>query len=377
MENKKAWYNYSQPNVFASVSTSVEINCFYSSVLLKALEDNKICHSYHIHGTKKTKLKTNTILKHIENNTQLKLVLIANERGCIHYLLSSITGVFELREIDKIFYIKMITSDINELNYIKKFCKKYINSNPPQKKDSVYTILSSSECLYLKKIGVAGIEYKEENYLPEVDEAYKHISQELTSQHPCGRLTIISGEPGTGKTYLIRSILKNNTDATFVLISPSLIPSIDGPGLLDVLVETKPPIVIVLEDADMCLVKRGADNMSAISALLNIGDGILGSLLDIRIIATTNAKKLDIDPAALRKGRVCTYLEVKKLDMERANNLFKKLTEKNKGVFGKDGATLAEVYSKAREYGWVPDSKETQPSFLNERDNFLKETFLY
>ncbi len=49
--------------------------------------------------------------------------------------------------------------------------------------------------------------------------------------------------------------------------------------------------MLIVEDADECLVQRGSDNMSTIASVLNISDGILGSILDVRVLATTNAEK--------------------------------------------------------------------------------------
>jgi hypothetical protein len=54
------------------------------------------------------------------------------------------------------------------------------------------------------------------------------------------------------------------------------------------------PILFIIEDADDCLVPRGSGNVSTISSLLNYTDGIFGSMLDLRIIATTNAEKMEI-----------------------------------------------------------------------------------
>ena len=85
------------------------------------------------------------------------------------------------------------------------------------------------------------------------------------------------------------------------------------------------PIALVLEDADRCLVTRGENNINSIQSLLNLGDGILGSLLDLRIIATTNAKKLEMEAAILRPGRLSKRLEVGALDLDTARGVFRRL----------------------------------------------------
>ena len=65
------------------------------------------------------------------------------------------------------------------------------------------------------------------------------------------------------------------------------------------------PLVLLIEDADQCLISRMTDNLPAISTLLNLADGILGRCLDVRVIATSNAKVVDVDKALLRPGRIC------------------------------------------------------------------------
>ena len=52
-----------------------------------------------------------------------------------------------------------------------------------------------------------------------------------------------------------------------------------------------------MEDADATLATRQIDNVGRLSDLLNMSDGILGEMADLRIIATTNAKSTEIDEA--------------------------------------------------------------------------------
>lgn len=137
------------------------------------------------------------------------------------------------------------------------------------------------------------------------------------------------------------------------------------------------PIVLILEDADQCLVPRAADNISSISSLLNLSDGILGSLLDIRIIATTNAKQEKMDQAILRDGRLSKRIEVNALEYDQANHIFQRLTQSKNALPMKDQRsemypkqnskyTLAEIYKLARSHGWQP-STTTKSKRTNSR----------
>jgi SpoVK/Ycf46/Vps4 family AAA+-type ATPase len=109
---------------------------------------------------------------------------------------------------------------------------------------------------------------------------------------------------------------------------------------------------LILEDADNILTPRGKDNLSLISTLLNMTSGILGSMLDIRAVATTNSPTKDIDPALMRPGRLSSHVTVGELDKEKAASVFKRLTGKAKTFSGQ--VSLAEVYRLAREAGWEP-----------------------
>jgi ATP-dependent 26S proteasome regulatory subunit len=181
----------------------------------------------------------------------------------------------------------------------------------------------------------------------------------MNSNTPAGRMAVLNGEPGTGKTYLVRAMLMDVPNATFLLIPPTMIPELSGPNLISLLLENRHsfssngPTILVLEDADYCLAPRKSDNMSAISSILNMGDGIFGSLFDIRILATTNAETQEIDPAILRAGRLSARINVDKLDSWEATNVLKRLIpDTNVSVHKK--MTIAEVYKMARENGWVP-----------------------
>jgi len=149
-------------------------------------------------------------------------------------------------------------------------------------------------------------------------------------------------------------------NAHFVIIPSNMIQSIIDPSLVNVLLDVTSdhivPKVLIIEDADECLTTRGADNISAISALLNLSDGILGHLLNLRIVVTTNRSVKDIDKAVMRPGRLCKRIEIGHLNNEQALKVYKRLTGKDDNPFGsKSNWTLAETYSAAKEGGTTTD----------------------
>lgn len=224
----------------------------------------------------------------------------------------------------------------------------------------------------LKALGAGGVPLERENYEPGVVEAFDHVVRDLVSPAPCGRLVLIDGPPGTGKSFVVRALLaERGTEATFVLVPPDLVGAMSGPELVPVLLEHRGdqdftdaeedppgPIVLVLEDADECLAPRMADNIRSVASMLAFGDGLLGSIMDVRLVATTNRARVELDEALLRPGRLCRRIPVGPLPPSRARAIFRKLLGNDPGgseagAFERPMA-LAEVYAAARRAGWSP-----------------------
>lgn len=277
-------------------------------------------------------------------------------------------------------YVKMSAISTNEklvLELQELVSQEFV---PPVQKGHIFAIIRMGMSLGLSTIGNAGIALEPGNYTSSVMEDYRAAIKDLNTANPSGRIVIMEGEPGTGKTHLIQAMLMEVPDAMFVLVSPEMVPSLAGPELLPLLLNQKNsyrmtgPIVLVLEDADRCLVTRGEGNLNNIQSLLNLGDGILGSLLDLRIVATTNAKKLEMEAALLRPGRLSKRLEVGSLDWDTARSVFRRLVpngkfpEKLTYTTGNFAMSLAEVYSLARKAGWEPEKREISEDSNDLRD---------
>lgn len=162
------------------------------------------------------------------------------------------------------------------------------------------------------------------NYNPDVAATLDRIAVELASKTPSGRFALIEGEPGGGKTRAVRAILAGFKNKVRVIVVPShMIADLSGPNLIAALrdeEQSNRPTVIVLEDADFALLSREnatdferEGSTSALASLLNLSDGIIGGALDLRIVATTNAKIEHIDPAILRPGRLIGRASISRL----------------------------------------------------------------
>lgn len=272
-------------------------------------------------------------------------------------------GILELMFSTTYAYLKAASKNEKFIHDLRKVIKTFVR--PSIKKGYVYAIVVQGGRLALSSIGDAGIPLIENNYAPDVMDKYKFVVNDLNSSTPSGRIIIMEGEPGSGKTHLVRALLTEVKDAMFVLVSPDMVSSLGGPELLPLLLSQRSneagPIILILEDADKCLVTRAGDNINSIQSLLNLGDGILGSLLDLRIVATTNAKKLEMEPAIMRPGRLCKRIEVGALNQKSATDIFNRLLpemEVPAKISSSKKHTLAEIYSIARECGWNPPARE-------------------
>jgi ATP-dependent 26S proteasome regulatory subunit len=195
-----------------------------------------------------------------------------------------------------------------------------------------------------------------ENYGSTVLEAYDRICKDLRAETPLGRLNVIDGPPGTGKTWLTRGFLTDVRGVVFIIVQAQDVAHLADPEVLPALLRFsdtngRQPLVLVIEDADEVLAPRDRGSMSTVSALLNLSDGLLGLVLDLRVIATTNAKRVELDPAVIRPGRLGTMAHVGLLGPEHCQAIYERLTGRTK-VFWEE-KTLAEVYSDARDTGWM------------------------
>jgi len=248
---------------------------------------------------------------------------------------------------------------------MSNFFKERISAVPPA--GSVYALVQTQAGMEVYSIGVISSALERSNYTPEVLEAYDRVVTDLKSKSPAGRIAIFEGEPGTGKTYLIRALLTEVISAVFLIVPSNLVSQLAQPSMIHTLVHLRRgrgevPMVFIVEDADECLSPRMNDNMSSIASVLNFSDGILGALLDVRIMATTNAKKGELDSAILRPGRLSALAHVRELSPEQAQAVYTRLTGKTYPFTF--STTLAEIYSRARDNGWVQPTAKAAMGFV-------------
>ncbi len=163
------------------------------------------------------------------------------------------------------------------------------------------------------------------------------------------KAAILRGEPGTGKTTFLRHAIRLlGRSHRFYCVPSSQADLLTRPAMLPFWIherkrhEGKKPAVII-EDAERLLASRLPASNESLSNLLNIADGLLGECLGLHLIFTINCEADELDPAALRPGRLGLFRDFRKLDHGEATKLATHIGVELPRL--EDGYSLGEIYS--------------------------------
>lgn len=178
----------------------------------------------------------------------------------------------------------------------------------------------------------------EENYnddlIPVMDDIRKFLDERKSG------LVILRGKMGTGKTSLIRYLI-TTCPKNYVLITNALASHLASPEFISFMLDHKNSIFI-LEDCEQILMARDQTVGGAIANILNMSDGLMSDIFNVKFICTFNADIDKIDSAVLRKGRCFANYEFKPLCKEKTQALLEK---RNIRVDNPQPMTLAEIFN--------------------------------
>jgi ATP-dependent 26S proteasome regulatory subunit len=173
-------------------------------------------------------------------------------------------------------------------------------------------------------------------------------------------LTLLRGEPGTGKTTFIRYLMQRTTTThRFYFVPLSVGVKMSHPEMIEFWLEERKDSrglrdVAIFEDAEHLLEPRHDDNQGLVSEMLNAADGLLGDCLHLQIIATVNCPLEKLDKAVTRPGRLIGYREFRRLNTDEAAAL---AARKGLQLPMKESFSLAEIYNQAAAQDMTANTK--------------------
>lgn len=232
------------------------------------------------------------------------------------------------------------------IEFLEKFRSVLTVENPEDAPDYVHIFEQDATTKKLK-LSPYKIQAFEVDIAKHYNDDFEEVNERIIDW--CGdfkkrnnRLVLLHGDPGNGKTNYMKYLMTKNKKVRKIYIPPYFVTAMTEPGFFN-FIKNYANSVLIIEDAEKILLSRETDGEnSAMSVILNLTDGILGDVLNFKIIASFNVDENRIDPALKRKGRLQLKYNFKNLSKEKTRNLYKELYNKEPD---KDSMSLADIFN--------------------------------
>lgn len=238
----------------------------------------------------------------------------------------------KIKHVYKVSTIDVYTNDENALEILENFINDSLVEIPyDYEKQNISVCTNGSYGIRKTSIEIKPFDCDiSKNYNDDIP--YDKLKELINSDNQ--ELILLHGEPGTGKTSIIKKLITDNPKANFLYFDFNLLTSFSDGKIFDFLMEHTNHVLII-EDCEKLFTDRNEGN-KYLNSMLNLTDGIVGEAFAIKFICTFNCPTNKIDKAVLREGRLSLIYEFKKLTLEKTKALMPSATEPK---------TLAEIYA--------------------------------
>ena len=250
--------------------------------------------------------------------------------------------------------MEFAASTFEEVKAIAKAFEDALEYSPPIDEAVTVRVWGGGEILYRDHKEPVDWAKIAENYTEGTREALSELMLHEADTPRSGKIILWHGEPGTGKSWALRSLVSSWRDwcqANLILDPES---AFADPKYVAQLLKAQGPTkhrLLICEDADS-LVSSREGREGRLERILNMADGLVGQGANVMILITTNAGPDHLDPAVSRPGRCFANIAFKRFTLEET-----KARVKGSGLRVKTAMTLAETYNVNRRDQQIRDAK--------------------
>ena len=229
----------------------------------------------------------------------------------------------------KLFNIGFYTKTEEELKNLVKVVEELVaQSGITEIKDEevvpirVWYLTNNGPSYRTKYIKCPRYEEVASNYPENVQKKLQNLI-ELKNPIDIGKLIFWMGDPGTGKTYSVRALIREWKEKFTIHLISDPENFFENVGYVNEVITRASEgqgNLFVIEDSPRAVLSEARSSVDTYSMgrLLNLTDGILGQGLEILFLMTTNDDIKDIDRAFLRDGRCLQRLRFEPFDKAEA-----------------------------------------------------------